>query len=459
MDNLSNIKVRLSRDAMSAFVTIGEPADGRVPTKGDIMDALAQNNVAHGIIEAEVDEIASRGLPVEDRLIARGDQPEHGKDGYVEYLFSFSKEIAPKVLPDGRVDYYDMNVVHPAMKGEALCRLHHPVPGVNGSNVLGLPIAARNGKHAKLPRGRNTRVNDEGDALIADIDGQIYQNGNNIDIVQEFEVKENVDFSIGNIRFPGSVNVKGNVQSGFIIQSGGDVTVHGRVENASITAVGNIILHGGMTGQGSGLLRAGGNVFAKYVENSRITASGNVTAECIMHSVVRSGESIELIGKKGLLVGGSAKAREQIKAVTIGSQFATNTEVEVGNDPKLNDRLNDINAEAAAMETELAKTAQIVQMFDNIIKSGGSLTAQKALVHEKAAKQKKELGAKLAALKAEKREIETALVGNVKGFIRASNVIYSGVKVSIANFCMTLKEDIQHCTLVNDGDGIRVAPY
>jgi uncharacterized protein (DUF342 family) len=249
------------------------------------------------------------------------------------------------------------------------------------------------------------------------------------------------------------------VLRGFIIQSGGDVTVHGRVENASITAVGDIILHGGMTGQGSGLLRAGGNVFAKYVENSRITASGNVTAECIMHSTVRSGESIELIGKKGLLVGGSAKAREQIKAVTIGSQFSTNTEIEVGNDPKTNDRLNDINAETAAIETELKKATQALQLFENMMKSGTPLSPQKALIHERTVRLRDEHAAKLAALQAERREIESQLKGNVRGFIRASNVIFTGVKVSIANFSMLLQEDMQHCTLTNDGDGIRVAPY
>jgi uncharacterized protein (DUF342 family) len=253
--------------------------------------------------------------------------------------------------------------------------------------------------------------------------------------------------------------VRGNVLSGFTIQSGGDVVIHGLVERASITAYGNITLHGGMTGQGSGVLRAGGDIFAKYVENSHITATGSITAECIMHSVVRAGAGIDLIGKKGLLVGGSAKAREYVKAVTIGSPFATLTEIAVGGDPKLNDRIKDIKAEIKMLEAEQKKAEYALQIFKNMENSGIQLTEQKVLTYNRTNTIYEEQKARLASLKAEYDAIDNAVRCNIDGFVRVSNFIYSGVKVSIANYHTLISEDRQFCTLMSDGDGIGVMPF
>jgi len=459
MIDASNIKLHISQDRMNASVTINYPEPGRFVERGDILSALAKRNVSYGIKDSEIDRIVDERIYDIDVLIAQGDPVEHGVDGYIEFLFDLNEDVAPKVLSDGRVDYYDMNIVRPVYKGEALCKMHRPTEGKDGCTVLGNALAARKGKPVQLPRGRNTQPNDEGDALIATIDGQIKKNANNIDIIQEFEVKKDVDFSTGNIQFPGSVTVRGNVLSGFTIQSGGDVTIFGLVERANITAFGNITLHGGMTGQGSGTLRAGGDIFAKYVENCHLTASGKITAECIMHSGVRAGIGIELIGKRGLLVGGGAKAREYIKAVTIGSQFAAHTEVEVGSDPKLNDRLKDIKEEIVQIESDHIKTEHALKIFKNLELSGVKLPPQKALAYDRTVKMYAEQTEKLSALRIEHDNVENAVRRNVNGYVRVSSFIYSGVKVSIANYSMMINEDLQYCTLKSDGDGIRIQPY
>ncbi|MCL2059563.1 MAG: FapA family protein [Oscillospiraceae bacterium] len=459
MFDAAKIKVSVSQDRMHAYLSIDRPDPGQTLERSDIMSALADKRVAYGIIESEIDRIVEIQSYDSGVLIAQGKPAAHGKDGFIEYLFDLNDEMAPKVLGDGKVDYYDMNIIRPVLKGEALCRLHEPTLGVDGSSVLGAVLTARNGKPAQMPRGRNTQPSDAGDALLSSIDGQIKRNGKNIDVIQEFEVKKNVDFSTGNIQFPGSVTVRGNVLSGFEIQSGGDVTIYGLVEKAKITSFGNIILHGGMTGQGGGALRAGGDIFAKYVENSLITANGKITAECIMHSTVRAGLGIELIGRKGLLVGGSSKAREYVKAVTVGSQFATLTEIEVGTDPKQNDRLKDIKNEILQLETEQKKVDQALNMFANMEKSGIKLTPQKEIVYDRTRKIFEEQTAKLSSLRTEHDEIEASFKKHVHGYVRVDNVIYSGVKISIVNTNMMLKEDLQHCTLKSDGDSIRVTAY
>lgn len=54
-----------------------------------------------------------------------------------------------------------------------------------------------------------------------------------------------------------------------------------------------------------------------------------------MHCSISSKSSIELKGRKGLLVGGNTAARNEIRAITIGSPMATTTIIEVGVDPDL----------------------------------------------------------------------------------------------------------------------------
>ena len=459
MMDAAKIKISISRDIMNAYITVERPGSGQSLERGDIISALGLRKIVFGVNEEEIDAMVAGQDFDSSVLIAEGRRAEHGTDGYIEYLFNTDNEMAPKVLSDGRVDYYDMNIVTPVCKGDVLCRLYPPTMGADGYNVLGAVLSAKKGKPVLLPRGRNTQPNEAGDALIAVIDGRIKRNGKNIEVIQEFEVKKNVDFSTGNIQFPGSVTVRGNVQSGFEIQSGGDVTIFGLVEKAKITAFGNIILHGGMTGQGLGVLRAGGDIFAKYVENSQITASGKITAECIMHSAVRAGVGIELIGKKGLLVGGSAKAGAYVKAVTIGSQFATLTEVEVGSDPKQNDRLKEIEAELLSLEDEQKKVGHVLRMYGNMEKTGAQLTPQKALVYERTKKINEEQIAKYASLRAEHDSLEKSVKQNINSYIKVDNNIYAGVKISIVNSNLVLKEDMQHCTLRSDGDSIKVMAY
>lgn len=96
----------------------------------------------------------------------------------------------------------------------------------------------------------------------------------------------------------GNVIIRGNVLSGFIVEAGGSVEVMGVVEAAVIKADGDIILRRGMQGLGKGLLKSGGDIIAKYIENSIIEAKGDIKAEAIMHSNVKCGNKLELSGKR-----------------------------------------------------------------------------------------------------------------------------------------------------------------
>ena len=105
-----------------------------------------------------------------------------------------------------------------------------------------------------------------------------------------------------------------------------------------------------MVGGGKGELIAGGDIIAKFIENSKVEVEGDLKAEALMHCNIKCGSSIILGGRKGLLVGGIARVGKFVEAKYLGNQMFTQTIVEVGFDPHMRERLKFLKAEIVKME-------------------------------------------------------------------------------------------------------------
>ena len=452
------MSVTISRDKIEASICLTEPELDEVHSEDDIYSFLKQKGIVYGIDASVVESLTLTPIYGENVVVATGVPPVKGEDGRIEHFIEENPEAKPTVNEDGTVDYKNMNVVHSVVKDEKLCEIFVPEPGVEGVNVLGEALAAQPGKVMSAPRGKGIRVTDDGRFVLATIDGQVRRSGNNIEVKPVFEVQKDVDNSTGNIRFVGNVIVRGGVSSGFAIEAGGSVEVFGRVEKANITAVGDIILHSGVGGMGAGMIKSGGRIYAKYVENCILSAHGKITAEAIMNSTVRCGDVVELTGRKGLIVGGSVKASLMIKAVTIGSQFSTPTEIEVGTDPRLRDRLKNIREERQNIEAEEKKTRQTFELLkkrDN----AGQLTDDKKIMLNRMEKLNAQYKEKLEQLKNEQDVVETALGKESQGSVKVSNCIFHGVRVVIGSAMMVVKEELAHCTLKREGADVRILSY
>ncbi len=74
---------------------------------------------------------------------------------------------------------------------------------------------------------------------------------------------------MGNINFPGDVEIKGNVISNLTVTATGNIEILGAVEAASIIAGKNIVLKTGIQGMDKGVLQAGGNITARFIERTQ----------------------------------------------------------------------------------------------------------------------------------------------------------------------------------------------
>jgi uncharacterized protein (DUF342 family) len=332
-----------------------------------------------------------------------------------------------------------------------------PTPGTPGKTVAGTDVPALDGKPVALPRGRNVSISEDGSKLIANISGQISYIDGKVSVFATHEVKADVDNSTGNISFIGNVAVRGNVLSGFTIEAGGNVEVMGVVEGAVIKAGGDIILRRGMQGMGKGILISGGDIIARYIENSNIEARNDIKAEAIMHSNVKCGNKLELSGRKGLLVGGTCKVGKEIVAKVIGSHLATVTDIEVGVDPTVRERFKAVKDEIIQIETDLRKAEQAITILKKM-ELAGTLTPEKKEMLAKSMRTKVYFSSRLVELKDEFTQLEAKLQQDAYGKIRCYNIIYPGTKVAIGSCMMYVKENLHYCTLYRDGADIRVGP-
>ena len=152
---------------------------------------------------------------------------------------------------------------------------------------------------------------------MALVDGHVSFTGGKLNVYPVYEVRGNVDNSTGNINFVGKVVVKGNVLTGFEIKAEGDIEVEGVVEGAKLEAGGNILLKRGAQGSGRGVLICQGSLVSRFIENCTVEAGGDIIADAIMHCSISSKSSIELKGRKGLLVGGNTAARNDTRKPSV----------------------------------------------------------------------------------------------------------------------------------------------
>ena len=445
----------LSPDKMKGYITLSPPDNGRMLTLDEIIDVLNKNGIIYGINKATLESLVKFPIFNEMLCIAEGTPPTNGQNAKVQFNFDVTRESKPTILEDGKVDFRELNLIQSVQKGQILCTLVPPVRGTPGRTVSGTDIAPMEGKPVPLPRGRNVSISEDGQYLVANINGQINYIDGKVNVFATHEVQADVDNSTGNINFIGNVTVRGNVLSGFVVEAGGSVEVMGVVEGAIIKAGGDIILRRGMQGMGKGILISGGDIISRFIENSTVEARNNIKAEAIMHSSVKCGNKLELSGRKGLLVGGSSKVGKEIVAKVIGSHLATITDIEVGLDPTVRERYKAAKDELISAENDMRKAEQAITILKKL-EMAGALTSEKKEMLAKSVRTKIFLTNRSIELKDEMSQLEAMLQQDAFGKVRCYNFIYPGTKVAIGSCMMYVKETLQYCTLYRDGADVRV---
>ena len=198
---------------------------GNSVTKEDIYNDLRRREIVFGIKDEAITDMIVKRRMNEKILIAEGVPAQKGTDGWFEFFVRLDLPRIPAPLPDGGVDYVNIEAFEMVDEGEKIAVYHPAGKGSNGKNIYGETIHAENGMEKKPLRGVGFRIAPDGVTYLSKINGKFeYLNGRII-ITNMLVVREDVTAVTGKLEVDGSVYVIGSICSGGYIKASGDITV------------------------------------------------------------------------------------------------------------------------------------------------------------------------------------------------------------------------------------------
>lgn len=438
------ISVAVAEDKLNASIQIINLPDPFPYTAQDIAVFLHQNHIRYGIQSEVLHQIVSSpgSFMGNHTVVATGDMPGPGIDGTIRFLYdSDAGKRGPAELDDGTVDYKEVRQLTNVRKGQLIAERLPAEEGTPGKTVTGETIPPRPGKEARFKLGKNVVADGEQKALYAAIDGMVVQTENGkINVFPVYEVNGDVDYSIGNIDFYGTVVIRGNVLSGFKVKAAGDIRITGGVEGAEIEALGSIEISEGVLGHNKAIIRAGVNLKTSFIQDATIEAGQDVfVSQSIMHSQVRAGQNVFCNGTKGLIVGGTVQAGEQVIARTIGNTMSTPTSIEVGVLPELRNELSALRQQLRQVQEGLDKTEKALALLDQLALNG-QLSSDKLAMRIKLSHTKKQTVEQLNEIRERMLELETMLEDTDRAKVKAISVVYGGTKIMIGRYTRFVRD-------------------
>ncbi len=399
--------------------------EGKRISMADLMDLIKQNGIKYGIIEKNI-EIALKGrIYCTDILIAKAKLPVQGRSASIEYFFDANKTSTPQMADDGSVNFHKLDMIERVKEGQLLARLTPAERGTDGTDVLGMPLNPAKVTVLSLKHGKNIHLSDDKLEMYSDVSGNVTLVDDTVFVSNVYEVPADVGPSTGDIDYDGSVEVKGNVLTGYTVKASGDITVNGAVEGAVLDAGGKIVLKRGIQGMGK----------------------GNMKAE---------GDSVQVHGKRGLIAGGKVRSATRIETKTAGSSMGTQTDLEVGIDPAIIDKYHAIEKEIELLSNEKEKLMQNLQILQKRLKTKGKLDDKMKILKANSARIK-EIDGQIEADTQEYENLETELEKNAGGGkIIVEDIAYPGVKLTISNVVTYIHTETQHSAFVREGADIRI---
>ena len=456
--------VEITKDRMLGVMSFTPPENG-----GKELDLPAINKIikksglVSGIDEKLLEDIASNKKYNYKYIIARGTPPINGEDGTIEYFFEIQNResglLKPKENEDGSVDFKTLDLIQTVEKDQLLVQITPPTLGEPGKSVLGKEIKQTRGKNIKLPKGKNVYVSPDGLALLAGMEGQLIYEMNRVSVSETYVVEENAGVATGDIEFSGNVFVKGNVESGFTIKAGGNVEVQGFVEGATIIAGNNIVLRHGIQGMDKGKLVAGGDIVAKFIQNSVVEAKGSLHTEAILHSQVAADDSVVVEINKGLIVGGSVQATNLISAKIIGSPMSTATNIQISMTISLHHRHKEAQTTLAAKKQQLDQIQKNIRFVQEKLAKGEQIPKARLEKVKQMLELQKQLQEDIQILQKEYDVLNANLQDYKEGYVKVSDIIYPGVKITMGSVVKHIRREIKYASIRMEEKEIKVDTF
>lgn len=344
----NSVAIKIVPDRMRAYLTTTLPV-----TPEEIFQKLNEKGIRHGVDLDVIQDACNRKRPISNLLIALGTPSDPGHDGSVHYYFQ-PPEIKPQLTADDRVNYYELGQIISVKEGEVLAVREPATTGQPGINIMGEPIKPVSGKQVNFACCKGTRV--VGDKLVAEYEGALTWQKDKIGVSKLLLIPGDVDFSVGNLKHPGKILIKGFIRDGFSVIAEEDIEVKGGIEGAEVISKhGSVIVHGGIIGQNKSRIKAFINVEARFIQEASVEAGNSIVVnEYILRSTLVANDAVLVQGVKGRIIGDNTiQARSKIKANAIRNGKNLSLEVKGIDRYTYYCKIQDANSRLTELDTEL----------------------------------------------------------------------------------------------------------
>ena len=407
-------------------------------TENNVIQILKKKGISVNLemleINSALDYVNMSNEVIDDVLVASGKKPKLGTEAWTEYLFDTKPKSGPVITEDGNTDYHNLNLIESVSKNQKVAIFHPMVEGEAGHNLFGEKIIPPKVKEGKPPRGQNVYYAEkEPNYLLSKIDGHITYVRGEIIVTNLYNIRGDVDFNTGNIICKGSLNITGNVKTGFNLDMSQTVTIGGYLNDSKLVAGGDVIIRGGFKGTGEGIITSDGNVTIRYIRDQTVYSRGDIAVEKeVVEAKLFAKGDIKSISNKLVIVGGHSIAGGDVDIHTLGNEYSMETIIEAGYDYEVIEKIkeNDELRKTIKMDLKVYK-----EQIDNGIANGVVSKLAKALLI-KSQMMKKEL----EVLQEKRNVLKESISNSSKSKVIVSNKIYPGVKIVIGGYKFEVNE-------------------
>lgn len=331
------MKVKITPDKLRAHLIVESTDELKNIQVDDLVRFINSKGVIYGIKINEIQNLVEN--PQEGEfLIAEGNPPIDGEDGYISFEFDVSKRT----------------LVRNVKAGEKIATIYPPTSGVDGIGVNGEVLKAKSGKSPNVFLGQNVAFSDsDKSVIVATSDGNLVINEDEtIEVTPVIKIDGNIDVSFGEVNFVGTIIVSGDIKSGSKVKVGKNLEVYGNIEDAEVEVKGNALIGGGFIGYGKGRLYVHGDASLRYITNQSLIVDGNLTIkrEAVNANIVCGGK---IIAKDAVIIGGTIMCKGEVEAKSIGGAEYSRTVIIIGRRDKQIEKLKRVTAEIKRLESYL----------------------------------------------------------------------------------------------------------
>ncbi len=363
-DTATRIIVQVASDHMAAHICLRGESDPAGLTPEDILNTVREAQIA---VDEQVtrratefiDLVTSGSAPPEQFVLAEGRPAVEGQDAEFIWSDRFQQE-AEAWQGDAPINYFKISNIVTVNTGEIIGTLQPAVQGDPGIDVLGNTIKlTRTPSEFELDESVD-RSADDPNVVLAKVAGRVIDSEGRLSIIETLDIRGDVDFETGSIDSSVEVHITGTVHGGFEVKSVKSITVGGAIEAAKVGGQGDVIVRGGILGQGQGQVRAGGEIVARFCDEANLRAGGGIA---ILKEMIGSEVHTEdtYLGAHGTVIGGRLYAKEGVEVATLGSEAGVATSIIVGIAPEVLKEAERLDQEVATRTRAVAKIRQSVQ--------------------------------------------------------------------------------------------------